>query len=690
MAQGTITLTNGSKNVTGSGTNFSTFAPGSFISVTLTGVVYTIAIDSIGSNTSLTLSVPFDGPTVSGVAFVYSDVGSMALATMGVTVQAQKALRMMIADATNWRNVFSDQQTITVTLPDGTQYSGYSWGYISQLLKDINVPNLEAIRDQTAASASAAATSAANADTFKQQANYYSNLAGGSQAAALQSEQNAAVWAGRSSDSATAAHNSEVASANSAASASTSASNAQQWAAAVNPDAIMRKADNLAGLGNLATSRTNIGLGSGNAVVFANVNSQGVSDATVSGGGILTSTLRSTANAVRAQTNVYSEVRNDNLQYSTMSVSNGSTSAYLGYNINGALTGVTSMSVTGTVSAGALVATNGNIEAKQTKSIVVSTQSGGNKNISMSNVSGDGTVGSWVNLVQGNWYNDYWQVGGVRSSGTNIDHMKVGIGYNGSFYEYKFVPTSGGHINVNGGYAANTGVVGSGINFFAPYSYMGAQFWGTRATSNNAGFVPIVSGGTQSTGGYYMQSTFGVLSNGTGAWPSTMISIIGDGTYLRNFVFSTDGNISTSASGAAWDNTGYIFTRQATSDRTLKHDIVYTEGKESFDRVMQWLPTMFKYNGSDTQRYGLIAQDLQDIDPQYVTTVKGSPKIEVVEVEDEETGEMVKRGKETGEYNPDTLAIDNNVLMVDMACALRYLGGVVQDLQSKLEDQTGK
>lgn len=682
MAQGTITLTNGSKNVTGSGTNFSTFAPGSFISVTLTGVVYTIAIDSIGSDTSLTLSVPFDGPTVSGASFVYSDVGSMALATMGVTVQAQKALRMMIADATNWRGVFSDQQTITVTLPDGTQYSGYSWGYISQLLKDINVPNLEAIRDQTAASAAAAAQSETNAHTHSQNSLAYAQQSGNSAAAALQSERNAAVHSGNASTSATNAHNSEVASANSAASSAQSASNAQQWAAAVNPDNILHKTDNLSGLVNLATSRSNIGLGAGDAVTFGNVLSQNFSDAANINGGILRTTLFSTSGDTRAASYYYSEVRGDNLQYATISVSNGPTTRYLGFNINGMLTGVE-----GAIIGNSGIASSGDIYVNQPRAIGIKTTSGGNKNLTLNVVGGDSSVGNWVNLLQGNWYDGYWQLGGVRGQGTDIDHFKIGINNQGrDWKEFKFFNSYSGHMAVTGGIAAT---VGRSSSWLDPYNYMGAPYWVEKTQRNDAGHVPIVSGGTVSTGGYATQSTFGMISGGSGNWPSATISMVGDGANLRIFTFGVDGNLTTSG-GGGWDSTSYTFTRQATSDRTLKHDIVYTEGKESFERVMQWLPTMFKYNGQDVQRFGLIAQDLQAIDPQYVNTVKGGPKIAVVDVEDEETGEMVKRGKETGEFYPDTLAIDNNVLMTDMACALHYLGGVVQDIQSKLADQTSK
>lgn len=688
MAQGTITLSNGSKNVTGSGTNFSTFAPGSFISVTLTGVVYTIAIDSIGSDTNLTLSVPFDGPTVSGVAFVYSDVGSMALATMGVTVQAQKALRMMIADATNWRNVFSDQQTITITLPDGTQYSGYSWGYISQLLKEINVPNLEAIRDEATAAAAAAKTSEDNAYNYNQYAGQNATNAANSASASEASRQASAASASASATSATNAHNSEVASANSAAASAQSANNAQQWAAAVNPDTILYKADNLSGLTNRSTARTNLGLGAGDGVQFANVSSQVASDAASANGGPFSSVLKGTNGTARVTSSVYSEVRADTKAYATIALTSGTTTRYLGYNADGDLSGVVSATLSGSLTASSLTASSGNVEAKQGQKITVSTQSGGDKSISLQNVASDGATNGWVNLLQGNWYNGYWQIGAIRGAGTDIDMVQLGVNSQGNAWRsFQFRPQSGGYLYAPRGFRGAS-IAGSWTD---SWNAMGSIFWADRTVSNNDnGHVSIVSGGSKSAGGYATQVGLGIISGGTAAWPSATITMIGDGTYIRGYTFSMDGNINSFDSPSGTFGGSFIFSRAATSDRNLKHDIVYTEGKESFDRVMQWLPTMFKYNGQETQRYGLIAQDLRDIDEQYVKEVKGGPITEIVEEIDEETGELVKRAKETGEYAESTLALDNNVIMTDMACALRYLGGVVQDLQSKLAEQTSK
>lgn len=134
MAQGTIAVTNGSVAVVGSGTAFTGTAPGSFITLTVGSVPYTVAVASVQSATALTLVSKFDGPTASGLAYDITSPQTMALATMGVTVQAQKALRMMLADEANWRSIYSSSSSVTVTTPEGGTFTGPSWGYMSEQL----------------------------------------------------------------------------------------------------------------------------------------------------------------------------------------------------------------------------------------------------------------------------------------------------------------------------------------------------------------------------------------------------------------------------------------------------------------------------------------------------------------------------------------------------------------------------
>ncbi|EHJ1676599.1 phage tail protein, partial [Salmonella enterica] len=56
MSAGTLTLTNDTDAVTGSGTAFTTeLAAGDFIVVTVGGIPYTLPVKTVNNNTSLTL-----------------------------------------------------------------------------------------------------------------------------------------------------------------------------------------------------------------------------------------------------------------------------------------------------------------------------------------------------------------------------------------------------------------------------------------------------------------------------------------------------------------------------------------------------------------------------------------------------------------------------------------------------------
>ncbi|MFZ5270596.1 hypothetical protein [Enterobacter asburiae] len=69
MSAGTITLTNGSAIVGGSGTSFTTeLSAADFIVSTVGGVPYTLPVKTVDSGTQLTLVSNFTGPTQSGAA----------------------------------------------------------------------------------------------------------------------------------------------------------------------------------------------------------------------------------------------------------------------------------------------------------------------------------------------------------------------------------------------------------------------------------------------------------------------------------------------------------------------------------------------------------------------------------------------------------------------------------------------
>ncbi|HEM6679567.1 tail fiber domain-containing protein [Citrobacter koseri] len=131
MSAGTLTLTNNSATVTGSGTAFSTeLAAGDFIVVTVGGVPYTLPIKTVNSNTSLTLVSNYTGPTQSGAAWFAVPRVALNMVTAALVAQSAEALRGLNYDKQNWQQVFSVNGNITVTLPDGSQFSGPSWLYM--------------------------------------------------------------------------------------------------------------------------------------------------------------------------------------------------------------------------------------------------------------------------------------------------------------------------------------------------------------------------------------------------------------------------------------------------------------------------------------------------------------------------------------------------------------------------------
>lgn len=331
-----------------------------------------------------------------------------------------------------------------------------------------------------------------------------------------------------------------------------------------------------------------------------------------------------------------------------------------------------------------ITATDGDILVPQTHIVGCRTGEGGDKRIYLNNIGGDSEPDRWVNLLQGHWYDGYWQLGGIRGEGTDLKNVQLYIEPNKSGYSginFSFIPEpndaqASGYVKSPRGFMGRCYMGG----WDADADYRSTPFWADTVTKNNGAWSPIVSGGSMSDAGYYMRTSLGIISSSNADWPQVAIHMLGDGRYHRAYNFSKSGGIY------SWGNDpwggNYDFAKNPTSDRDLKHDIQYTDGKESYDRVMQWLPTMFKYNGSDIQRFGLIAQDLLKIDPQYVKLVPGSPVFEDVIGVDENGEEYIDRQIET-DRKDDTLALDSNVMLTDMACAMVYMGGMIQSYKDE-------
>lgn len=135
MSAGTITLTNGSAVVGGSRTSFATeLAAGDFIVSAVGGVPYTLPVKTVNSNTQVTLVSNFTGPTQSGAAWSAVPRVALNMVTAALVAQSAEALRGLNYDKQNWQSIFSGNGNVTVTLPDGTKWTGPAWNSITTTL----------------------------------------------------------------------------------------------------------------------------------------------------------------------------------------------------------------------------------------------------------------------------------------------------------------------------------------------------------------------------------------------------------------------------------------------------------------------------------------------------------------------------------------------------------------------------
>ncbi|EMB7753718.1 TPA: phage tail protein [Serratia marcescens] len=135
MPAGTLTLTNNSAVVKGTGTAFNTeLKAGDFIVSVVGGVTYTLPVKTVDSATQATLIKAYDGPTQAGAAWYAVPRDAMNTITAQLAAETAKALRGLNLDKNNWQQVFSGTGNITVTLPDGSTYTGPAWNSFTSAL----------------------------------------------------------------------------------------------------------------------------------------------------------------------------------------------------------------------------------------------------------------------------------------------------------------------------------------------------------------------------------------------------------------------------------------------------------------------------------------------------------------------------------------------------------------------------
>ncbi len=106
--------------------------------MTIGGIPYTLPIKTIDSNTSLTIVSNYTGPTQGGAAWYAVPRVAMSLVTAALVAQSAEALRGLNYDKQNWQSIFSGTGNVTVTLPDGTTWTGPAWNGISNTISGIS------------------------------------------------------------------------------------------------------------------------------------------------------------------------------------------------------------------------------------------------------------------------------------------------------------------------------------------------------------------------------------------------------------------------------------------------------------------------------------------------------------------------------------------------------------------------
>lgn len=128
MANGTINLVNNSTALTGVGSKFITeVTPGDFIYVEVGTVPYTLPVDKVNSDTSITLLRKFTGPTINGIAWTLIPRRAQNSVASALADQVAEAIRLSLNNENNWQKLLTETGNVTITRPDGSTYTGPSW-----------------------------------------------------------------------------------------------------------------------------------------------------------------------------------------------------------------------------------------------------------------------------------------------------------------------------------------------------------------------------------------------------------------------------------------------------------------------------------------------------------------------------------------------------------------------------------
>lgn len=194
-----------------------------------------------------------------------------------------------------------------------------------------------------------------------------------------------------------------------------------------------------------------------------------------------------------------------------------------------------------------------------------------------------------------------------------------------------------------------------------------APFQVTGVTQNDGGFVPAMTCYSESTLGYPVRFTNGIISNGNNRWADVVLARMeGDNTYAATYQCQMSGGINAWIVEPGKDVRWITFTQEAQSDARLKTVHGKLDTKDALRNIEAMNFVKFTFNSDDKAevRRGVIAQELLKIDPQYVHN-------RVYNMGGGETKEI--------------LQLDMTPMTLDALAAIQELSAQVKELKAELK-----
>lgn len=181
----------------------------------------------------------------------------------------------------------------------------------------------------------------------------------------------------------------------------------------------------------------------------------------------------------------------------------------------------------------------------------------------------------------------------------------------------------------------------------------------------NYSWYPVVGQQLSSVGGYLTSMGVGQIFNNGTSFAECGIHAAGDADakYQARLTVQPNREDVWFISVTPTTNNAYTLTKSAVSDRTLKTDIEDTDGKQSLSNIEAMRLRTFVYINDEQKRVrrGVIAQELEEIDPLYVKT----------------RTYYIEPGKSRVQKELDT-----NALLLDALAAIKVLSDRVKELES--------